>query len=64
MDWNYLLIPAKEDEIDQLYAEVMNMNTNMDSMRCPACTREIKRDKHQDQFVCSCGWRSKTCTGT
>ena len=43
MDWNYLLIPAKEDEIDQLYAEVMNMNTNMDSMRCPDCKKEDQK---------------------
>jgi hypothetical protein len=30
----------------------------MDSMVCPVCRKLIWKQKHEDQFLCSCGWKS------
>jgi hypothetical protein len=31
----------------------------MDQMRCPQCKKQVYKQKHEDQFVCSCGWTSR-----
>lgn len=30
-----------------------------DQMTCPRCHKLCIRDKHEDVFVCTCGWRSR-----
>lgn len=30
----------------------------LDQMLCPACQRQVTKEKHSDPFVCNCGWKS------